>query len=144
MDKKKFNEMIKALDGLHASFDHLRSVTSSGPASYYFERMKEYYDGCMKAAKFKVGARVQLKDDIDTSNAPGWEHCKHFLNKGSKATIVAVDYHKGRYVYDIEFDNETYLAEYDDVTLKKFKKPKYLPVSQKHTFGFSEKHLEKL
>lgn len=142
MNKKKFNDIIKALDGLHESFDHLKSVTSSGPASYYFERMKEYYEGCMKASKFKLGQRVQLKENVDTSNKSGWEHCKHFLIKGAKASVRDVDYFDGRYVYDIEFDNETWIKDYEGFT--KLKKPVEVPVKDKHVFRFAEKHLEKV
>jgi hypothetical protein len=141
MNKSKFNDIIKALDGLHESFDHLRSVTSSGPASYYFERMKDYYDGCMKAAKFKKGSRIQLKEDVDTNDKPGWEHCKHFLIKGAKATIRDVDYMNGKYVYDLEFDNESWIKDYEGFT--KLKKPVEVPIEDKHVFRFTEKHLEK-
>ena len=142
MNKKKFNEMIKALDELHESFEHLKSVTNSGPASYYFERMKEYYEGCMKASKFKLGQRVQLKEDVDTSEKPGWDHCKHFLIKGAPASIRDVDYLDGRYIYDLEFDNESWIKDYEG--FKKLRKPVEVLTKDKHVFRFAEKHLEKL
>ena len=140
MNKKKFNDIIKALDGLHESFDHLKSVTSSGPASYYFERMKDYYKGCMKAAKFKKGSRVKLKEDY-TGKDTGWQHCKHFMKKGALATVKEADYRDGKYIYSIMFDNESWLR--DSVDFVRLKEPIEMPVKDKHVFLFYQSDLEK-
>jgi hypothetical protein len=104
---------------------------SGGPASYYFEKILGYYEGCMKAAKFKEGDRVTLKEDWD-GEASGWAHCKHFLKEGEAATVSSVDYDKGKYVYDIEFDNESWI---DD-------KGTTRATTQKHTFHFQQKMLK--
>ena len=144
MDIEKIDEICNALTSVQKSFDRYKSVMGGGPSEYYFKRLKDYYQGCMAASKFKVGDQVKLVEDVDTSGAPGWEGCKHFLIKGAKATIKHVDYMDGRYRYDIEFDVETYLSNYDVNTHTILKEKKALPVTNKHTFAFGEKHLKKV
>lgn len=133
MNIKKFNQIIDTMQGLEDAFKAAGSVMSSGPSSFYFERMREYYEGCMKAAKYKVNETVELREDVDTNDAPGWEHCKHFLIKGAKAKVYEVDYYKGKYCYDIVFENESWINESGQKVL----------IENKHTFCFGENHLRK-
>ena len=140
MNDKKFDEIIGALNDLDQSFKRLNGTMSTGPSSYYFERMKDYYKGCMKAAKFKKGSRVKLKEDY-TGKDTGWQHCKHFLKKGALATVKEADYMDGSYCYRIVFDNETWLR--DSIDFKKLKEPIEMPVKDKHSFLFYQSDLEK-
>lgn len=140
MDDKKLKEVIKAFSDIDNSFKQFNSVMSSGPSSYYLEKLMGYYEGCMAAAKFKVGDKVKLTEDVDTSNAPGWEWAKHFMKKGAKAKISEVDYDDGVYVYHVIFNKETWL---DDLYPNK-KKPIERPVKNKHQFRFNgDRMLEK-
>ncbi len=80
---------------------------------------------------FKIGDRVELLADTDTSNAPGWDHCKHFLIKGAKATVMDRGYHKGYFSFDLSFDDESWLK--DGVPQ---------PIITKHVFSFNENNIK--
>jgi hypothetical protein len=133
MYKSKLEQVVEDMKNLDTAFRKFNSTVSSGPASFYFEEIMGYYEGCMKAAKFQEGDRVTLKEDW-TGGASGWQHCKHFLKEGSPATVKSIDYHKGKYRYEIEFDNETWM---DDKGVEK-------PTSHKHLFTFGQKELKRL
>jgi hypothetical protein len=128
MNEKKIKDIVSGLEDVRDAMSVLNSVLSGGPASYYYERLIDYYQGCMAAAKFKKGDRVQLRED-----ATGWDHCKHFLVKGAVGTVEEVDYYMGEYRYDIEFDNETWIDRHG---------VKRVP-GTKHTFRFSQKDLKR-
>lgn len=134
MKKEKIIEITEALNQTKEAYHNLQSALNSGPASFYFEQILDYYHGCMAAAKFKEGEKVKLKEDVDTSDAPGWNHCKHFLIKGAEATVDSVDYSKGKFYYGIIFDNETYINRDDEIK----------PVTNKHTFCFQQKYLKRV
>ena len=131
MHKKKLEKIVDDMKNLDEAFKRFNSTVSGGPASFYFEKIMGYYEGCMAAAKFQEGDRVTLKEDWN-GQASGWQHCKHFLKEGSPATVQSVDYHKGEYRYEIEFDNETW------VDVKGVEKP----TSDKHRFMFYQKELK--
>ena len=128
MDKKKIEDITKGLEGVRDAMDNLNGILSGGPASYYYERLLEYYKGCMKAAKFREGERVELKEDCVT-----WDHYKHFMTKGALATVKTVDYYKGKYRYEITFDNESWI----DMHGAKCEPEK------KHWFMFEQKYLKR-
>jgi len=131
MERNKLERIVKDIQNLGEAFRSFNSTMSGGPASYYFEKILGYYEGCMKAAKFKEGDRVTLKEDWD-GGASGWAHCKHFLKEGEAATVMSVDYDKGKYVYDIEFDNESWIDDKGNVRA----------TTTKHTFHFPQKLLK--
>lgn len=132
---------MKAVEDVTEAMNQFQNVMGSGPAGYYFEKLMGYYEGCMRGAKFKVGDRARLSEDIVAKG--GWSHCGHFMKKDAKVKIKSVDYDidKG-YSYYVEFDKETYMADYNPKTYKKYKKPVETEVSQKHHFGFAEKYLK--
>jgi hypothetical protein len=138
MNKEKLDEMVQAMNELSSAFENFKSVTQGGPASYYFDRMKEYYEGCIKAAKFQVGDRVELKETV----TDGWNGRNHFMTKGAKATITEVDYYKSKYRYHIVFDRETWLKDWDD--FKKLETPIEVDVKDKHHFCFYQKDLRRV
>lgn len=133
MTKDKLTAIVKSMGELDSAFQQFNSVMSQGPASFYFDKILGYYKGCMAASKFKVGNRVTLKENY-SGDASGWAHCKHFLTKDSPATVEDVDYHNGKYYYDLSFDKETWIDS----------KGKLNPVSKKHTFCFAQSDIEKL
>jgi hypothetical protein len=74
---------------------------------------------------FKVGDRVFLLRDIDTTDAPGWRHWKNLLVTGSKAKVVSVGFYDDRGFYaNLEFEDEK--------------------ADRKHSFGINFRHLGKL
>ena len=132
MNKEKIEDIVEGLEGVRDAMDKLNNILRGGPASYYYERIIHYYEGCMAAAKFKVGDRVELREDY-TGDATGWAHCKHFMIRGAVATVKHADYYKGKYRYEIEFDNETWI---DDKGIKR-------APSNKHHFIFGQKDLKR-
>ena len=63
MNKSKLEQIVNDMKNLATAFKNLNSTLSGGPGSYYFDKIMGYYEGCMAAAKFKVGDRVRLKED---------------------------------------------------------------------------------
>ena len=110
MNKDKLQEMVDAINNVSESFEAFNKVMNGGPSSYYFERMIEFYEGCMKVSKFKIGYRVELKETV----TDGWQGRNHFMVAGAKATIMDVDYYKGEYRYDIMFDKETWIKNWGE------------------------------
>ena len=133
MNKSKLEQIVNDMKNLDTAFKNLNSTLSGGPGSYYFDKIMGYYEGCMAASKFKVGDRVRLKEDWN-GEASGWQHCKHFLKEDNPAIVRDVDYHKGKYRYEIEFDTETWIDS----------EGKVRPRDRKHTFTFQQKELKKL
>lgn len=124
---RKIAKVLEILDSLH----------DIGISDLKFELTKceEYRQGCLAASKFKSGDRLVLVKDIDLTHAWGWEHCKHFLIKGEKVTVDSYDYFNGQYVYDVIFDNESFISAFDNQT--------YF-IKKKHTFAIEEYYFEKL
>jgi hypothetical protein len=133
MNKSKLETIVDDIKNLDEAFNKFKSTMSSGPSSFYFEKIMGYYEGCMKAAKFKEGDRVTLKEDW-AGDASGWAHCKHFLKEGEPATVSDVDYDQGHYRYEIVFDNETWIDKDKNKRV----------VTRKHTFCFWQKELKRL
>ena len=132
MRKEKLEQVVEDMKNLDTAFKKFNSTVSGGPASFYFEQIMGYYEGCMAASKFKEGDRVTLKEDWN--NDVGWQHCKHFLKNGSPATVKSIDYHKGKYRYEIEFDNETWIDDKGEQRVPR----------NKHVFTFGQKELKRL
>lgn len=128
--RDKVSEILAGLDAVRDSHSKLDRALSGGPASFYFEKIKDYIDGLFGFAKFQVGSRVCLAADYDCSDAPGWKGCEHFLKRGVAAIVRECDFRRGRFVYAVEFDNETWM----DGKIAR-------PVSQKHQFWFTESDL---
>lgn len=133
MNKEKIEEIAKSVEDITSAFKQFQSVMGGGPADYYFERIMGYYEGCIKAAKFKIGDRVELKDTV----TDGWNGRNHFMTAGAKATIMDVDYYKGKYRYDIMFDKETWIKDWEP------DKGEY-DVVDKHVFCFGQKLLRRV
>jgi hypothetical protein len=133
MNKTKLETIVDDIKNLDAAFKKFNSTMSGGPSSFYFEKIMGYYEGCMRASKFKEGDRVTLKEDY-TGDASGWAHCKHFMKEDEPATVCDVDYCDGQYRYEIMFDNETWISSTDK---------KKRVVDRKHTFCFWQKELKR-
>ena len=137
MNKEKLDEMVNAINTVSESFEAFNKVMNGGPSSYYFERMIGFYEGCMKASKFKIGDKVELKETV----TDGWNGRNHFMTAGAKATIMEVDYYKGKYQYDIMFDKETWLKDWDGGTKEN---PIEVDIIDKHHFCFPQKWLRRV
>lgn len=110
------------------------AVLSSGPASYYFERVEEYVDALFgKYAPFHEGDRVAITKAPETAGT-AWKGLEHILCIGALATVDNVDYYGGSFVADIVLDKETWIGQ-EGVEH---------PIENKHTFRFQEQSLAKV
>ena len=133
MNINKIDEIGEALNGLDAAMKKANGVLAGGPANWYFQKLKEYYIGCMAAAKFQPGDRVRLKEAPNCDNS--WSHSKHFLIEGAVGTVIEHDYRpdRGGYVYDVMFDNESRIDMQGNV----------IPIEKKHTYCLRQKILRR-
>ena len=95
-----------------------------------------------KYAPFKVGDRVMLTatPDINQKDSWGWMGAKHFLIRGAVGTVREVDVCAAGFRANVEFDDESWLPDFDSPS-QGIKKGVPQPVSEKHVFGFNERHL---
>ena len=127
---KEMVEVVEAAD----SFKKTIANACGGSFKWGIEQVVESYLSMFdRFCPFEEGDRVELIEDYDTSNSPGWASSKHFLIKGSKATVSDRGYRDGYFTFSVVFDNETWVDRNGCEQ----------PVSNKHTFGFRESRLKK-
>lgn len=88
----------------------MNNELSTGPGSFYFEKVIEYIDGLFSFAKFKPEFQnVVLAIDWKEveNNAPGWESAKNWFYKGAAVDIIEIDYQNKQFVYNISFRDDT-------------------------------------
>lgn len=124
---------LKKVSKLAKEFSKSISRACGGSFECDIEQMVDSYISMYERfCPFEVDDRVELVEDVDTSDFSGWEPCKHFLVKGAKATVHDRGYRNGHFTFSVVFDDETWLK--DGVPQ---------PVIIKHTFGLSEHRLKK-
>jgi hypothetical protein len=107
--KEKLTAVQKHFIAINDDIQSLNNELSSGPGSFYFEKVIEYIDGLFSFAKFKpefqnVVMAIDWKD-IE-NNAPGWESAKNWFYKGAAVDIVGMDYRNKQFVYEISFRDD--------------------------------------
>jgi len=129
-------------------------LTGSGQQDALTELAALYasFAGCMSLLAsqlpYKAGDRVRLIKSPKCEG--GWAHCAHFLIVGAVGTVktVELDYLMRDWSLLIEFDDETWIPEYDSPAVAGFwpehKRGDRLPVTSKHVFGFKPSFVEKL
>jgi hypothetical protein len=109
-------------------------LLSSGPSSWYFERIRDYIDGLFARSPFQPGDRVVLVVAPMLDSGHGWYHCRHFLIVGAIGTVQTIDYTQGRFSADVVFEKETY----------KDSNGVEHPVACQHTYAFDERSLRRI
>jgi len=128
---KKFDELIDLMEQIKFL------CGSSHNKPYFTKRIKEYIEGLFERfCPFRVGDRVVLSKTpiITKEKSWGWKGSKHFLKKGAAAVIREIDYCRGKFVYGLIFDNETWWDSTNKIAR---------PINQKHIYTFSEDYIEK-
>jgi hypothetical protein len=129
------NRVRLALDHWRKAFNEIEAghkALSSGPASYYFEKLEGYIEALFtKYAPFQEGDRVVLTGTPDTNN--NWHPSRHFLIPGAVGTAIAVDYYRGSFHADVVFDDESWIDDKGIVH----------PAENKHTYTIREALLAK-
>lgn len=122
----------------HEKIEDANRLMRKGPASYYFKKIEKYIEVLFdRFAPFQVGDRVVLSRTYG-GDSIGWQHSRHFLIKGSKATVreVDIDSRSSKFICAIEFDNESWI---DSEGIEHMTDP-----DKKHTFSFNEDWIVKL
>lgn len=122
-------------------FNEIISNSRLHNTNHTLETISEYVEALFSYSKFKVGGRVQINADwepyfhaaLDRSDRHGWRGGKHFLIEGAAATVKNIDYRSGRFVYNLHFDDESYM----DIVTKKA-----VPIKDKALYCFQEKYLD--
>ena len=126
-EKHPITQVIEALDTISTACGGAQNL------KYYLEKALQHEKDLFKYAKFKVDDRVKLRKTMKFDNDHGWKHCEHFMKRGVRATIAAIDYDT-EFTYDIIFDKETWMDHEGNVE----------DVGSRHTFHFSETSLKVL
>lgn len=110
-------------------------ILNRGPLSFYLRELAAAYALLMdRFAPLKVGDRCALKETLDLDKDSGWYPHRHFLIAGSKGTVVEADCGSNGFIFDVHFDNETWID----------RDGKEHPRDKAHSFRLSENNLVKL
>lgn len=82
------------------------------PTQWEFERIEKCVQGLFTFAKFKAGDPVKMAATypVNQNDSPGWMCYRHLFKAGSKAKIVEVDWYDNKFMYQIQFDKNTYMS----------------------------------
>ena len=127
-DVEEYADDLKELTGL---FD-AAAKKARDLAGFKVEQIVESYQFMFdRFCPLKVGQRVMLTTAPDFERAPGWRHCKHFLVPGAEGVVKNRGYSNNHFVFDIEFDDQSYIDRNDEE----------IPLGEKCTFRFREADL---
>ncbi len=134
VDTVKYAGDLKEIARLAKEFSSSISGACGGSFEWGITEVADSYMSMFERfCPFQEGERVELVKDVPVKNSSGWNHCRHFLIRGGKATINGCGYSDGKFMFDVVFDDETWIDE-----------GKEKPVHTKHTFGLNETYLRKL
>lgn len=95
--------------------------------------LSAYYEMFSRFCPFKAGDRVRLTKTPVIEEGSGWHGSRHFLVEGAIATVRQCDWRKGRFVFDLEFDDESWLDEKGEIYR--------VPSDRRRSFSFGESWL---
>lgn len=83
------------------------------PSQWTLDTIDRYVEGLFSFSKFKVGHQVEMANTYPVSKeeSPGWWCYRHLLVRGSKAKINSVDWRHGRFVYYIQFNENSWMDD---------------------------------
>jgi len=111
------------------------ATACGGSLNYGIDKVVESYLSMYdRFCPFKEGDRVMLCKTPDLSNAPGWQHCSHFLKRGAGAAVCSRGYHNGKFTFQIIFDDESWVNSHTGTETP-------VEVDKRHQFRFSEDDL---
>jgi len=124
----KYARNLKEVSTLAREFAKSMQRATGDSFEWSMEQMADSYISIFERfCPYTDGERVELLKDVPCEGS-GWESCKHFLIRGSTATINSCGYSDGKFVFDVIFDDETWI---DDDGNEHH-------VENKHTFGINE------
>ena len=128
-------EYAAYLNTVKAKVSELDNLLSNEFGYKLNEVLQNYASLFNRFCPYKVGDRVQLKEDLDIPENSGWYSSKHFLVKGAIATVKTCgDYRNDLFCFGLEFDDESYIDTHGEVK----------HVIAKHLFYLSENLIERV
>ncbi|MEW5860061.1 MAG: hypothetical protein AB1861_22180 [Cyanobacteriota bacterium] len=122
---EKVYEQIEALE---------KSISSE--FGYKLKSILKSYDSIFnRFCPFEIGDRVVLIKSPDFEKAPGWAGYKDFLIEGAIASVTERDYRKERFVFGLQFDNDSWVDSKGEIHLTE--------ASRRGVFYFSENSIKK-
>lgn len=121
LTEQKLRDQIEAYKQLLTALGALQNTAiSSGEFLWSLQTALTIFDRC----PFKVGDRVQLTKTpvINEAESWGWMGFKHFLVEGALATVQARSFYKGKFRFDLCFDDESIIDSYTKEVVKSNKK----------------------
>lgn len=133
-DVEKYAKELSTLVEHTVEFKQKISHVCGGSFAWGMDQVVQSYLSMFdRFCPFKVGDRVVLtKAPKIPDENHGWWCCRNLLVKGATGIVKARGYSKGRFTFDVEIDNQTWV---DDSGEKQ-------PTSSSYMFCFSEDFLE--
>lgn len=129
---------VNDLKNIKAKVNELNGLLNAEELGFKLNEILESYASLFnRFCPYKVGDRVQLKEDLDIPQDSGWYSSKHFLIKGAIATVREVGYRDDLFSFGLEFDNESWVH---------YRTGKIIPIEgyRKHLFYLPETKIEAL
>ena len=122
MNETKIKEIVDALTTLDEAFTKYKDVMSSGPQSFYFDRLKEFYIQCMESSKYKVGDCLKLrKSGVPDPLPSGWVPYGHIITPGARCIVKDVEFYEGKFRYQVWFGGKDDTFCFTESSLKRLK-----------------------
>ena len=137
-----YNDCIERVQETFIKMKEVEELLQGGPSSFYFEKMDAYVEVLFERfAPFKKGDRIKLSKtpEITLDKSWGWMGSKHFLVKGAKGTVQAVDLdaRNKKFYAEVVFDNESWKNSNDGVVTLYDK-------DKRHNYAFGEDYIKLL
>ena len=129
---------VNDLNNIKAKVIELDRLLNAGELGFKLNEILESYASLFnRFCPYKVGDRVQLKEDLDISQDSGWYSSKHFLIKGEIATVKEVGYRDDLFSFGLVFDHDSWVH---------YRTGEIIPTEedQKHLFYLPENSIEKV
>ena len=125
-------EYVAYLNAVKTKTSELDNLLSDEFGYKLNEVLQNYASLFNRFCPYKVGDRVQLKENLDIAQDSGWYNSKHFLVKGAMATVKTCgNYRNELFCFGLEFDDESYIDTHGEIK----------PVIAKHLYYLSERQI---
>lgn len=131
-DVEKYAKELQRLSEAAKDFKATIDAACGGSFKWGVEQVVSSYLSLFdRFCPFGVGDRVELTKNVPIEEGSGWYSCRHFLIRGARGTVRSRGYSGDKFVFDVEFDNETWIDK-DGIEQ---------PILKKHVFSFNESYL---
>ena len=130
----EYAKNLKEVSRMAKRFADSMQQATGNSFEWSMEQMADSYISMFERfCPYKEGDHVELLKDVPCDGS-GWVTCKHFLIRGATATIHSCGYGNGKFVFDVIFDDESWIDS----------DGKEQPIENKHTFGLNETYFRQI